>query len=101
MATIQKPELPPRDHYGEFLDAVLAGAGTTCSAGFDYSGPLTESVLIGNVAAHYPGETLGFDAARLTFPGKAEANAHLTRAYRKGVAGRRASVCRRPGAESR
>ena len=26
MATIQKPELTPRDHYGEFLDAVLAGA---------------------------------------------------------------------------
>ena len=61
MATIQKPDLPPRDHYGEFLDAVLAGAGTTCSASFDYSGPLTESVLIGNVAAHYPGETLDFD----------------------------------------
>ena len=84
MATIQKPDLPPRDHYGEFLDAVLAGAGTTCSAGFDYSGPLTESVLIGNVAAHYPGETLSFDAARLRFPGKAEADAHLTRGYRKG-----------------
>ena len=84
MATIQKPELPPRDHYGEFLDAVLAGAGTACSAGFDYSGPLTESVLIGNVAAHYPGETLAFDAARLAFPGKPDANQHLTRDYRKG-----------------
>jgi predicted dehydrogenase len=84
LATIQKPDLPPRDHYGEFLDAVLAGAGTTCSAGFDYSGPLTESVLIGNVAAHYPGETLSFDAARLRFPGKSEADTHLTRSYRKG-----------------
>ena len=26
-----------------------------CSASFDYAGPLTESVLIGNVAAHFPG----------------------------------------------
>ena len=84
MATIQKPELTPRDHYAEFLDAVLAGAGTPCSAGFDYSGPLTESVLIGNVAAHFPGEALAYDAARLAFPGKTEANKHLTRAYRKG-----------------
>ncbi len=47
--------------------------GKACSAGFDYSGPLTESVLIGNVAAHYPGETLTFDAARLAFPEKPEA----------------------------
>ena len=84
MASVQKPDLPPRDHYGEFLDAVLAGPGATCSAGFDYSGPLTESVLIGNVAAHYPGEALTYDAARLTFPGNARANQHLTRSYRKG-----------------
>ena len=84
MATVQRPELTPRDHYAEFLDAVLAGGGTRCSAGFDYSGPLTESVLIGNVAAHFPGEPLAFDAAQLTFPGRADANAHLTRSYRKG-----------------
>ena len=84
MAAIQKPELAPRDHYGEFLDAVLAGQGATCSAGFDYSGPLTESVLIGNVAAHYPGEPLRFDAARLAFSARADANRHLTRSYRKG-----------------
>lgn len=84
MATIQKPELPPRDHYGEFLDAVLAGGTTTCSASFDYSGPLTESVLIGNVAAHYPDETLNFDAARLAFTNKPEASQYLSRTYRKG-----------------
>ncbi len=84
MATIQKPALPPRNHYGEFIDAVLAGPAATCSAGFDYSGPLTESVLIGNVAANYPGETLTFDAARLAFPEKPDANRHLSRSYRKG-----------------
>ncbi len=84
MATIQKPALTPRNHYGEFVDAVLAGPGTACSASFDYSGPLTESVLIGNVAAHYPGETLTFDAARLAFPAKPDANRHLSRSYRKG-----------------
>jgi hypothetical protein len=82
LAAVQKPALPFRDHYAEFLDAVLAGAGS-CSAGFDYSGPLTESVIIGNVAAYYPGETLDFDAARLTFTNKPAANAHLARTYRK------------------
>ena len=84
MATIQKPALTPRNHYSEFVDAVLAGPGTACSASFDYSGPLTESVLIGNVAAHYPGETLTFDAARLAFTAKPDANKHLSRSYRKG-----------------
>ena len=83
MATVQKPELPVRDHYGEFLDAVLAGRGA-CSAGFDYSGPLTESVLIGNVAAYYPGEALDFDAAGLKFTNNPAANEHLSREYRKG-----------------
>ena len=59
-------------------------ASDACSAGFDYSGPLTESVLIGNVAAHYPGETLTFDAAGRSVSGQARGNQHLTRTYRKG-----------------
>ena len=60
------------------------GRRTPCSAGFDYAGPLTESVLIGNVAAHFPGETLAFDPAALRFPDKPDANQHLTRTYRDG-----------------
>ena len=63
---------------------MLAGGKAKCSASFDYAGPLTESVLIGNVAAHFPGETLEFDAKTLSFPRKREANQHLTRGYRKG-----------------
>jgi hypothetical protein len=39
-------------------------------------------VLIGNVAAHFPGETLEFDAKKLAFPKKREANQYLTRSYR-------------------
>jgi predicted dehydrogenase len=84
MERLQKPEIAPRDHYAEFLDAVLAGGTTPCSAGFDYSGPLTESVLMGNVGARFPGETLTFDPAALTFTGKPEANKYLTRSYRDG-----------------
>jgi hypothetical protein len=68
MAALPTFDLGDRDHYGEFLDAVLAGGKQNCSAGFDYAGPLTESVIIGNVAAHFPGETLTFDARALSFP---------------------------------
>jgi predicted dehydrogenase len=73
-----------RDHYGEFLDAVLARGKVLPSTNFDYAGPLTESVILGNIAARFPNETLAFDAKTLTFPQKKEATAYVTRAYRKG-----------------
>jgi len=76
------PEIPvpERDHYAEFVDAVLQAH--QCSASFDYAGPLTESVLIGNIAAHFPGETLTFDGKTLAFPQKRDANQYLRREYR-------------------
>lgn len=82
MAALPQFDLPERDHYAEFIDVVLGGGKEKCSASFDYAGPLTESVLIGNVAAHFPGETLEFDAKALSFPKKREANEYLTRSYR-------------------
>jgi predicted dehydrogenase len=84
MAALPQFDLPERDHYREFVDVVLAGGKEKCSANFDYAGPLTEAVLIGNVAAHFPGETLEFDGKALAFPRKREANEYLTRSYRKG-----------------
>jgi predicted dehydrogenase len=83
-ANLPTIDLAERDHYAEFLDAVLAGGKTQCSAGFDYAGPLTESVLIGNVAARFPGEMLAFDGKALRFTNKPEANQYLTRTYRSG-----------------
>jgi hypothetical protein len=84
MASLPVIEIADRDHYGEFIDVVLAGGTQTCSANFDYAGPLTESVIIGNAAAHFPGETLEFDARTLRFPNKPDANQYLSRSYRNG-----------------
>src|SRR4026209_1443430 len=84
MASLPTFDLADRDHYGEFLDVVLGGGKEKCSANFDYAGPLTESVIIGNIAARFPGETLKFDGKALTFPDKPEANQYLTRSYRDG-----------------
>ena len=86
MAALPKIDLPDRNHYGEFIDVVMGGGKETCSASFDYAGPLTESVIIGNVAARFPGETLEFDGKALKFPKKPEANQYLTRSYRQGWA---------------
>jgi len=83
--------IEPRDHYAEFIDAVLAHANNSGkqppslpSTNFDYAGPLTESVILGNIAARFPKETLEFDSKSLSFPKKREANAFVTRSYRKG-----------------
>jgi predicted dehydrogenase len=84
MGALPQIDLPDRNHYHEFIDVVLGGGKEACSASFDYAGPLTESVLIGNIAARFSGETLEFDGKALKFPKKPEANQYLTRSYRQG-----------------
>jgi hypothetical protein len=50
---------------------------------FNYSGPLTESVLIGCLATRFPGTTFEWDAANLTFTNHTEANRFIRRQYRR------------------
>ena len=78
------PELAPRNHYHHWIDACLGKAATT--AGFDYSGPLTEMVLLGTVALLCAGKELAWDAARMEVTNVPEANQHLRRTYRDGWA---------------
>jgi len=70
------------DHYVGWADA-CRGEGKTTSH-FDYSGPLTETVLLGTVAMRVPGETLKWDAARLKVTNSEQADALLRKKYRKG-----------------
>ncbi len=73
------------DHWKEFIDAILdRTSGQPPKSNFDFAGPMTESVLLGNIAAFYPGETLEWNAADMTFSNKPEADKHLRRTYRKG-----------------
>jgi predicted dehydrogenase len=89
-STVERPTVEPRDHYFEFLEKVAearttrGGSPPQASASFSYSGPLTETVLLGNVAAWYAGETLEWDARRISIAGRPAAKAHLERKYRKG-----------------
>jgi predicted dehydrogenase len=77
------PTAPVRNHYHEFLDAVLAGPGTVCSAGFDYASLVTEAVLLGSVAEHYPNETLAYYPAAMRVTNRKEPNRHLARKFRR------------------
>lgn len=77
------PEIEPRNHYHEFLDAVLAGPGSRCSAGFDYAALLTEVVLLGTMATQHSGEPLDYDVAAMRFEDRRAAKPGFSRSYRE------------------
>ena len=81
-ADFEVETVPARDHYVSWADA-CRGEGQTTSS-FDYSGPLTEAVLLGSVAIRLAGETLRWDPERLTIAGPSSANDLLTKPYREG-----------------
>jgi len=70
------------DHYVQFIDA-CRGEGQT-SAPFAYSGPLTEMVLLGCLSTRFPKTTLEWDAPGLKVTNVADANAYVSKTYRKG-----------------
>jgi hypothetical protein len=76
------PEPGGENHYLQFVEA-CRGNGKT-STPFSYSGPLTESVLLGCLATRFPGTTLEWDAAKLHLTGAPNADAFVRRRYRAG-----------------
>jgi predicted dehydrogenase len=78
--------MPPMEkgpeHHLEFIRA-SRGEGKTTAA-FDYSGPLTETVLLGCLSTRFQQTTLEWDAANLRFTNIAEANHFVRRPYRRG-----------------
>jgi len=58
-------------HHREWLEAIRTRGSTTCE--FDYSGPLTEAVLLGNVAFRV-GKKIEWDAANVRVTNCDEAN---------------------------
>ena len=75
-------------HYQEWIQACKGGP--PAGSNFDWAGPLTETVLLGNVALRtqlrekLTKVKLLWDATRLEFSNLPEANAFLRRAYRDG-----------------
>ncbi len=78
----EMPALEVVSHYNQFVDAVLGNGKTT--AGFDYSGPLTEAVLLGPLATRIPKTTLAWNSAKLKFTNSPEANQYIRTSYRDG-----------------
>ena len=75
------PDAGEANHWEQFTEACLGRGKTT--ANFAYAGPLTETVLLGGVASHFPQTTLQWHAHKLKFD-LAEATQLVRRQYRKG-----------------
>jgi len=82
-------------HYTQWVDACLAGYGKIeLSSPFEYAGPFTEAVLMGNLAIRsygmkndkgYPGrKKLLWDAKNMKITNFDEANQFVKREYRSG-----------------
>lgn len=86
---MKETKAPPRTlprsigHYKEWVEA-SKGAKIIPGSNFGYSGPMTEAILLGNIAVCYPGQKLLWDARKLVFTNNAEANGLLHYECRKG-----------------
>ncbi|MCG8414692.1 MAG: Gfo/Idh/MocA family oxidoreductase [Pseudomonadales bacterium] len=71
--------------YQEWIDAIKDRSKKTTS-GFDYSGRLTETMLLGNIATIRAKEhkVLEYDGKAMRFTNDDGANAYLDKAYRQG-----------------
>jgi predicted dehydrogenase len=67
-------------HYKEWVEACKTGGKTTCN--FDYSGALSEAVLLGNVAYRL-GKGFDWDGKQLK-ASEADAEKYIRKEYRKG-----------------
>ena len=99
-----QPERPEElGHYSAWVEACIAGAGSAeakaLSSNFDIAGPLTESVLMGNLAIRsydlkktekgrdsYPGRNIQllWDGPNMKITNFDEANQYVKRTYRDG-----------------
>ena len=58
--------------------------GKPADSNFDYSGPLSEMVLLGNLAVRFPDDRLLWDGPNMKITNDDEANAYVRRKYREG-----------------
>jgi predicted dehydrogenase len=77
-----EPTIPKSiGHHPEWIRACKTGEPTTCN--FDYSGPLTETVLLGDVSYRAQSK-LEWDAANLKATNCPDADKFIRREYREG-----------------
>jgi predicted dehydrogenase len=80
--TLERIPEGPDGHEQDWIRACKGGK--PASSSFDYSGPLTECVLMGNLAVRFPDRPLLWNGAAMEVTNDADANAYVKRQYREG-----------------
>ena len=72
-------------HHTEFREAAVGNKPYDYpGSNFKYAGPFTETIQLGNVCLHHPGEKLAWDGPNLKFTDNESANKLITKGYREG-----------------
>lgn len=79
-ANVEVPEAVGENHWHNWVDACLGRVEP--NADFEYSAKLSEVALLGNVALHFPYETLDWEGDSMRFTGRKEASELLYPSYR-------------------
>jgi len=80
--TIERVPDGPQGIYADFIKSIKTGK-PACS-NFEVSGPLTEIVVMGNLAVHMKGQRLLWDGEKMECTNVPEANKYVKREYREG-----------------
>jgi hypothetical protein len=78
------PRIPGGQDGHEKVWVRACKGGVPASSNFDYSGPLSETVLMGNLAVRFPNQQLVWDGEKMQVKNQKEANAFVHRQYRDG-----------------
>jgi len=79
------PKTLPRvegTHEQNWIDACKNG--TQACSNFDYAGPMTETIVMGNLAIRNPGQKLEWDGENMKVTNVPEANQYVNEPYREG-----------------
>jgi len=76
------PRVKDNSHEGNWIDGILGKL--TPDSNFDYSGPFTETVLLGNIGMRFASQKLEWDGKNMKVLNVPEANEYVQHKYRPG-----------------
>ena len=81
---VRPKKLKPIGHHEAFINAVLDGNREQLLSPIDYAAPMTEFILLGNIAMQHSPNWLEWDAKQALITNHTNANRNIHRTYRTG-----------------
>ena len=83
-ASVRPKKLEPIGHHDAFINAALDGNRKQLFSPIDYAAPMTEFILLGNIAMQHSPNWLEWDTKQALITNHKDANRNIHRAYRPG-----------------